>query len=84
MAIENIHSEVYSLLIDTYVKDAAEKNTLFNALETIPCVQKVRAPPASAHASITRCAFALLQAMVWSLHAMLTDVRCVACRLMCC
>jgi ribonucleoside-diphosphate reductase beta chain len=39
-AIENIHSEVYSLLIDTYIKDPAEKNTLFNALETIPCVQK--------------------------------------------
>lgn len=40
MAIENIHSEVYSLLIDTYVKDQAEKSMLFNALETIPCVKK--------------------------------------------
>ncbi|KAH9256453.1 hypothetical protein BASA81_005367 [Batrachochytrium salamandrivorans] len=39
-AIENIHSEVYSLLIDTYIKDQAEKNMLFNALETIPCVQR--------------------------------------------
>jgi len=38
-AIENIHSEVYSLLIDTYIKDAAEKNNLFNALDTIPCVR---------------------------------------------
>ena len=40
IAIENIHSEVYSLLIDTYVKDPAEKAHLFNAIETIPCVQK--------------------------------------------
>ena len=36
IAIENIHSEVYSLLIDTYVKDGAEKAHLFNAIETIP------------------------------------------------
>ena len=40
IAIENIHSEVYSLLIDTYVKDPNEKTHLFNAIETIPCVQK--------------------------------------------
>ena len=40
IAIENIHSETYSLLIDTYVKDKAEKAHLFNALETVPCVQK--------------------------------------------
>ena len=38
--IENIHSETYSLLIDTYVKDTAEKNRLFHSMETIPCVQK--------------------------------------------
>jgi len=38
--IENIHSETYSLLIDTYIKDPVEKNRLFNALETVPCVQK--------------------------------------------
>lgn len=38
--IENIHSETYSLLIDTYIKDVAEKNYLFNAMETVPCVQK--------------------------------------------
>jgi ribonucleoside-diphosphate reductase beta chain len=36
--IENIHSETYSLLIDTYIKDPAEKNKLFNAIETVPCV----------------------------------------------
>ena len=40
IAMENIHSEVYSLLIDTYVKDAAEKHHLFNAIETVPCVKK--------------------------------------------
>jgi len=39
-AIENIHSEVYSLLIDTYIKDPQEKNKLFNALDTIPCVRR--------------------------------------------
>lgn len=38
--IENIHSEMYSLLIDTYVKDPAEKNYLLRAIETIPCVTK--------------------------------------------
>jgi ribonucleoside-diphosphate reductase beta chain len=38
--IENIHSETYSLLIDTYIKDPKEKDRLFNALETVPCVKK--------------------------------------------
>jgi ribonucleoside-diphosphate reductase beta chain len=38
--MENIHSETYSLLIDTYIKDGAEKNYLFNAIETVPCVTK--------------------------------------------
>ncbi len=38
--IENIHSEVYSLLIDTYIKDKAEQEKLFNAIETIPSVMK--------------------------------------------
>jgi len=38
--IENIHSEMYSLLIDTYVKDNNEKSRLFNAIETVPCVTK--------------------------------------------
>lgn len=37
--IENIHSEMYSLLIDTYVKDPAEKSRLLNAIETVPCVR---------------------------------------------
>jgi len=40
IAMENIHSEVYSLLIDTYIKDATEKTHLLKAIETIPCVKK--------------------------------------------
>ena len=40
IAMENIHSETYSLLIDTYVKDLTKKNKLFNAIETIPSVRK--------------------------------------------
>jgi len=38
--IENIHSETYSLLIDTYIKDPSEKDKLFHAMETVPCVKK--------------------------------------------
>ena len=38
--IENIHSEAYSLLIDTYIKDAVEKDRLLHAIDTIDCVQK--------------------------------------------
>jgi ribonucleoside-diphosphate reductase beta chain len=38
--MENIHSEMYSLLIDTYVKDPNEKHHLFNAIDTVPCVTK--------------------------------------------
>tara|TARA_B100000767_G_scaffold101361_2_gene97325 strand:+ start:2850 stop:3839 length:990 start_codon:yes stop_codon:yes gene_type:complete len=40
MAMENIHSETYSLLIDTLVKDTNEKDKLFNAIDTMPCVSK--------------------------------------------
>ena len=40
VAIENIHSETYSLLIDTYIKDTAEKNYLFNAINTMSCVRR--------------------------------------------
>jgi ribonucleoside-diphosphate reductase beta chain len=40
VAIENIHSETYSLLIDTYIKDSKEKTTLFNAIDTLDCVKK--------------------------------------------
>lgn len=38
--MENIHSETYSLLIDTYIKDKQEQNKLFNAIETIPAIKK--------------------------------------------
>ncbi len=40
ITIENIHSETYSLLIDTYIKDSAEKKHLFNAIDTLDCVKK--------------------------------------------
>jgi ribonucleotide reductase beta subunit family protein with ferritin-like domain len=40
IAIENIHSEMYSLLIDTYIKDKDHRNKLFNALDNFPCIQK--------------------------------------------
>lgn len=40
IAMENIHSETYSLLIDTYVKDPKEKDHLFNAIDTMDCVKK--------------------------------------------
>ena len=40
MLIENIHSEMYSLLIDTYIDDSSKKTKLFNAIETMPCIKK--------------------------------------------
>jgi ribonucleoside-diphosphate reductase beta chain len=40
ISIENVHSETYSLLIDTYIKDTEEKDRLFNAIETVPSVKK--------------------------------------------
>ncbi len=40
IAIENIHSETYSLLIDTYIKDPQEKHKLFHAIDTVPAVEK--------------------------------------------
>ncbi|XP_057524533.1 ribonucleoside-diphosphate reductase small chain A [Amaranthus tricolor] len=40
IAMENIHSEMYSLLLETYIRDSKEKNHLFNAIETIPCIKK--------------------------------------------
>ena len=40
IAMENIHSETYSLLIDTYIKDPKERDHLFRAVETIDCVKK--------------------------------------------
>lgn len=38
--MENIHSEMYSLLIDTYIKDPVERDFLFRAIDTVPCVRK--------------------------------------------
>lgn len=40
IAMENIHSEMYSLLIDTYVSDSVEKDRLFHATSNIPCITK--------------------------------------------
>ncbi|KAM8832522.1 ribonucleoside-diphosphate reductase subunit M2-like isoform 1-T2 [Spinachia spinachia] len=40
IAMENIHSEMYSLLINTYIKNPSEREYLFNAIETLPCVKK--------------------------------------------
>ncbi len=40
IAMENIHSETYSLLIDSLIKDTVEQDRLFNAIETIPAIQK--------------------------------------------
>jgi ribonucleoside-diphosphate reductase subunit M2 len=40
IAMENIHSQMYSILIDTYIKDSTEKHRLFNAIQTFPCIKK--------------------------------------------
>ena len=40
IAMENIHSETYSLLIDTYIKDRSQRDHLFNAIDTVPCVRQ--------------------------------------------
>jgi ribonucleoside-diphosphate reductase subunit M2 len=40
IAMENIHSQTYSLLIETYIKDKEEKFKLFNAIENFPCIKK--------------------------------------------
>jgi len=40
IAMENIHSESYSLLIDTYIKDKEQKHKFFNAIENYPCIKK--------------------------------------------
>ncbi len=56
-AIENIHSEVYGLLIEAYIKDVTEKDFLFRALETIPCVRQ-KAAWAFRYTSETNATFA--------------------------
>ena len=40
IAMENIHSHTYSLLIETYIKNNEQKNKLFNAIQTFPCIKK--------------------------------------------
>jgi len=40
IAMENIHSEMYSLLIDTYIQDSAEKSKLFSGIKHFPCISK--------------------------------------------
>lgn len=40
VAMENVHSEMYSLLIETYIRDSKERDFLFNAVENLPCVKK--------------------------------------------
>jgi ribonucleotide reductase beta subunit family protein with ferritin-like domain len=40
IAMENIHSETYSLLIDTYIKDSEQRDKLFNAIDNYPCIAK--------------------------------------------
>ena len=40
IAMENVHSESYSLLIDTYIKDKEQKHKLFNAINNYPCIKK--------------------------------------------
>ena len=64
IAMENIHSETYSLLIDTYIKNDAEKTKLFNAIETLDCVKKkanwalkwIESAPSFAHRLVAFCA----------------------------
>lgn len=40
IAMENVHSEMYSLLIETYIRDSQQRDFLFNAVQTLPCVKK--------------------------------------------
>lgn len=71
IAMENIHSETYSLLIDTYIKDEREKNSLFKAIETLDCVKKkaqwalkwIESAPSFAHRLV---AFAAVEGIFFS------------------
>jgi len=53
IAAENIHSETYSLLIDTYVKDQKEKMHLLCAIKTVPCVRRRPTGPSGGAMPIT-------------------------------
>lgn len=71
IAIENIHAETYSLLIDSYIKEPEEKDKLFHAIETVPCVQKkaqwamewIETAPSFAHRLV---AFAAVEGIFFS------------------
>jgi ribonucleotide reductase beta subunit family protein with ferritin-like domain len=71
IAVENIHSETYSLLIDTYIKDSIEKQHIFNAIETMPAISK-KARWALSHISSSACfaerlvAFATVEGIFFS------------------
>ena len=54
IAVENIHSETYSLLIDTYVKDQKEKMHLLCVIEMVPCVRRRPTGPSGGATPITR------------------------------
>jgi ribonucleotide reductase beta subunit family protein with ferritin-like domain len=57
IAMENIHSEMYSILIDTYIQDGTTKDNLFNAIDNYPCIAK-KANWAKKWISNNRCSFA--------------------------
>jgi ribonucleotide reductase beta subunit family protein with ferritin-like domain len=70
-AMEGIHSETYSLLIDKYVKDKDEQNQLFRAIDTVPCIQKkaqwaLRWVESSADYSTRVVAFACVEGIFFS------------------
>lgn len=71
IAMENIHSETYSLLIDTYVKDKQEKNMLFNAIDTIEPIKRkanwARKYISESHSFVVRLiAFAIVEGIFFS------------------
>ena len=69
--IENVHSQTYSLLIDTYIRDPAERDRLFHAIDNVPCVQRKAAwalkwiDPADSFAT-RLVAFALVEGVFFS------------------
>ncbi|KAJ3379440.1 Ribonucleotide-diphosphate reductase (RNR), small subunit [Entophlyctis sp. JEL0112] len=70
--IENIHSEMYSLLIDTYVKDPVEREHLFSAIDNVPCIKKKAdwalkwISDKASHFSVRLVAFAVVEGIFFS------------------
>ncbi|KAI9487001.1 MAG: ribonucleoside-diphosphate reductase small chain [Benjaminiella poitrasii] len=71
--MENIHNEMYSLLIDTYIKDATEKEFHFNAIETIPSIKKKAdwafrwiSNESNQPFAVRICAFAIIEGVFFS------------------